>query len=151
MRLKHKEKGERRQRCKNLHRPKKIYTNIFVGFVTNVRYARTLTIILITQSSRLACRQLDNVFVYFVSQSRHLINCRAEPPIWLHLCAWWWLGVEEGWHSLLQFIYVCSCDDDDNYDDDEVWMIHTHGYVCVGEGRDRILRTPTCNSPTTHK
>ena len=24
---------------KNLHRPKKIYTNIFVAFVTNIRYA----------------------------------------------------------------------------------------------------------------
>ena len=56
--------------------------------------------------------------------------------------------VVEERHGLLQFISVYSCDDDD---DDEVWIIHTHGYVCVGEGRDRILRTPTCNSPTTHK
>ena len=49
-------------------------------------------------------------------------------------------------------LYLFAVDDDDDTDDDdEVWIIHTHGYVCVGEGRDRILRTPTCNSPTTHK
>ena len=29
----------RRRRSKNLHRPKKIYTNIFVAFVTDIRYS----------------------------------------------------------------------------------------------------------------
>jgi len=30
---------------KNLHRPKKIYTNIFVGFVTNMRYGHNFSVV----------------------------------------------------------------------------------------------------------